>query len=300
LFILEGTPAETKVDSAQISAACASREGHIFFNSAGAGEVYAPSLNFINKQQGYNTKVDLMSIQIHNINNSLAGAPASVGLSQAVNLLHGVYGQVRIKKIGDKKFVTDFFGISPADRVLKVILRETQMDKTFKRIVFFVLGIPPEEGGRTWVASPVGFPWVMAEDAWIHGESTDIQALRERLSVFSKGKDLFPYLMVTNAIAIFLGREHPPAGENVPKFLRFSPSVSDDVFWSTTSDAIQNTIKESCSSLPVKESPLLNGFSYLEKLLEKTDGTIEVRVSTCFGLTEQLVSIDADSIEEMF
>ena len=286
LFVLEGANKDFLLSSATVGLMGRSPTGYEFQSTAvfqedrvGGGPL------FINKRQGYSKKKEHMSILLHNATKTADG---SEDLSRVAKLSHGVYGQMSIKKLAEKKYVTDFFGISPAERAIKVVLRECGV--ATKRTVLFALGVPPGSGGKSWVVSPYGFSWVEDKNILVAGEMSDLDVLDTKVL----GTKIFPYFLVTNAVPFFSGHRKRAPDEPHPKILQFSPDAESSYSWNLAGETIKSMLRS---------DDMGYGFSFLKSLLEATERHGEkskVRVETCFGLSDQVVSLDDDTLEEMF
>ena len=119
------------------------------------------------------------------------------------------YWEIEKTKLGPKVFCDKLIGLAPRGRLLKVILREK--DVGTKRVIVFGLGYRPQEGGRTWVVSPHGFPWYTTT-------RNIIDEFDGNLAPYTS-KDNALFLVVTGAVPLITGPIQRQRDEEHPRIL---------------------------------------------------------------------------------
>jgi hypothetical protein len=275
LFVLGGSREQFLLDARTVTSVGAKRTTY---------EVNSPSVfredkgnppTWINKGDNYFSKREQFAFligQLGRTNDDLLRAVEARG--------EAVYGQLGIQKIADKRFVTEWCGISPSASAIKIVMR--QLNVATKRTVLFATGVPPHQGGNTWMCAPQGMHWVTSPKNIIHpGVPQDI----ERASLDGQPKN-YLFFLVTNAIPFISGHLARSGDEKYPRILRFGPDPDREL----GADFANYFMSRATGT--TRSNDLFTGTLLVQNRVTDDGKLVKVDAGGVFGISEGLVTLD--------
>jgi len=274
LFVLTGTREKFLLDERTVVAVGSKRTPYEVNSPSVFREDKSNRPAWINQGDNYHSKrasFAMLVSQLGKTNSELLAAIERRG--------DAAFGQLLMTKIADKRFVTEWCGISPRSQAIKVVLRKLGLATT--RTILFATGIPPHLGGNTWMCAPQGFDWVTSPKNIIHpGTPTDIEK-----ASYDRANKNYLFLLITNAIPFISGHLARASDEKFPRILRFgqepNPSLGAD---------FANYFMSIASM--TRSTDLFNGTLLIQNRVTDDGKVVVVSSGGVFGISESLVTLD--------
>lgn len=282
LFVLEGSRGQFMLDDKTVDIIGNSPSGHEFQSAVVHKQDDSNPPAWINKTTGYADLVK-MSIRLHKATGGHLGWD---NLNQGA---FGLYGQCHMHKVAARRYITEWAGLAPKTRAMRIILR--QMNVATKRTILLALGVPPHRGGRTWAFCPTGFNWIDERNISLKGGANDLALIR------NDPENL--YLLATNAVAFISGHRGRARDEEHPRILRFNLSGLPAAEYDAQIRSFMNLMTTSGKGIDRGKAFLWGGTTIEGMVAQAIKAGVGVAgVAAQFGL--DIVSIEGDIDEDMF
>ena len=276
LHVLAGTREQFLLEGRTVNAVGNKRTTYEVNSPSVFREDKANGPRWINQLDGYHGKRDSFGFLMGQLGQTNAEIMRAMDRRD-----EGVFGQLAMVKIADKRFVTEWCGLSPKSSAIKIVMK--QLNVATKRTVLFATGVPTHSGGNTWMCAPQGMDWVSSPKNIIHpGIPTDI----EKASL-DRAKSNYLFFLITNAIPFISGHLSRSSDEKFPRILRFGHDPQEkDVLGADFA-----TYFASVAALP-RSTDIFNGTLLIQNRVTNDGKIVKVATGGVFGISESLVTLD--------
>jgi hypothetical protein len=280
LFVLEGSRESFMLTPETVAAVGGSRERCEVNSGAPFREDKAAAVRpvWLNQAPTYGRTVDgfseILKDLIEDAQDAVGKRGSPYDLKDIDQSLEGAYHQLHMKKLRERRYITEWAGISPEARALKVIGKQQGMST--KRIVLFATGVPQHRGGRTWLVTNSGFSWWNGTSKVVVDSGGDLD-----LTQAVAGED-FLFFAVTNAVPFIAGHRKLQRDENNPRILEYT----------LDGKSYDETIEDTIANMVFGASNIIETTTAIQKLYMagKKSGAVQAPARD-FGLGKSVINL---------
>ena len=287
LFVLEGPREAFMLSSKTVSAVGGSRDKCEVNSGVPFKEDKSAAVRpaWINQLPTYSKSAEVFAIDVKDVledARASLGRPGGIELKDMDNAQEGIYTQLRMKKLRERRYVTEWAGLSPESRALKVIGKQHGM--ATKRIILFATGVPQRLGGRTWLVTNNGFTWWNGQSKVVlrGGDDNDLEQ-----SV--SGTD-FLFFAVTNAVPFISGHRKLQRDEDNPRILRYM--VGDKQYDDEVEQAVASMVNGTATIVDVASTIRT---LHRHGKAGKAGGAVDTPTNS-FGIDESIINLQDEDI----
>ena len=274
LFVLAGRREQYLLDDRTVVAVGSKRTSYEVDSPSVYREADRPA-QWVNQSDNWYSKRPNFAMllgQLTHTNQSLMQAIEDRG--------EAAFGQLSMAKIADKRYVTEWCGLSPSTSAVKIIMR--QLNVATKRTVLFATGVPQHQGGNTWMCGPTGFHWVTSPRNIIHpGIPTDIEK-----AALCPANENFLFFLITNAIPFISGHLARSTDEKFPRILRFAHQPLDSGLGADFANYFTSVAVTS------RGGDIFKGTMLIQNRVTEDGKVVRVSIGGVFGIENNLVTLD--------